>query len=125
MSLINNRLGLQTLLESLFASLNLGGTDEAIEDRGAFDPATDANVYFQPPESVKLRYPCIIYSRDSEKTDFANDKPYQHKIQYMVIVIDPNPDSVLLEEVAMLPTSTFIRHYTADNLNHDVYNIYY
>ena len=109
----------------MVASLNTGGTDQAVENTGVFDPVTDAFVYFQPPETVKLRYPCIIYSRDSGKTEFANDKPYQHEVRYSVTVIDKNPDSKLLEKVAMLPMCSFERHYIADNMNHDVFNLYY
>lgn len=107
------------------ASLNTGGMDDAIEVDGAFDPVTDANVYFQPPESQKLRYPCIKYSRNSGKTKFANDKPYTHRISYTVTVIDANPDSKLPGKVAMLPMCTFDRHYTANNFNHDVFTLYY
>ena len=33
-------------------------------------------VYFQPPPTVKMEYPCIVYRRDYEETSFADDKPY-------------------------------------------------
>lgn len=32
------------------------------------------NVYFQPPESVKLLYPCIVYKRSAGDTRFADNK---------------------------------------------------
>jgi hypothetical protein len=83
------------------------------------------NVYFQPPESVKLKYPCIIYSRNAAVTNFANDMPYKYRTRYRVAVIDRNPDSTILAKVAELPLCAFERHFTADNLNHDIYNIYY
>ena len=83
------------------------------------------NVYFQPPENVKLVYPCVIYTRDSDQTLFANDLPYSHKTRYQLTVIDKNPDSALPGKIADLPMCKFNRHYTADNLNHDVYNLYY
>jgi len=101
---MGNRLGLQTLLE------NLLGT---------------RNVYFQPPATITMQYPCIIYSRNSGDTRFADNKPYTYRLQYNVTVIDPNPDSEILQKVAMLPMCTFQRHYTADNLNHDVYTLNY
>lgn len=82
-------------------------------------------VYFQPPESVKLEYPCIVYSRNSRDTKFADDSPYINKIRYQVKVIDKNPDSIIPEKVANMPMCTFDRHYTANNLNHDVYNLYF
>lgn len=83
------------------------------------------NVYFQPPTNVHLEYPCIIYKRDFETTIFADDKPYSSKKRYMITVIDPNPDSDIPDKVAAMPMSLFNRFYTADNLNHDVYNVYF
>jgi hypothetical protein len=83
------------------------------------------NVYFQPPETVKLKYPCVIYERNSIKTKFADDNPYNHQTKYQVTVIDKNPDSDLPQKIGGLPMCSFDRHYTSDNLNHDVYNLYY
>lgn len=84
------------------------------------------NVYFQPPSTVMLSYPCIIYSRGViGRTEFANNMPYHHQVRYDVTVVDKDPDSEILEKVASLPMCSFQRHYTADNLNHDVYNLYY
>ena len=83
------------------------------------------NVYFQPPTNVQLKYPCIIYKRDFANTEFADDKPYNFKLRYMVTIIDPNPDSEIPSKVASMPLSLFNRFYTADNLNHDVYNVYF
>lgn len=84
-----------------------------------------ANVYFQPPTNVQLEYPCIIYHRDFAKTEFADDKPYEHTLRYMVIVIDQDPDSEIPKKVASLPMSLFNRFYTADGLNHDVYSVFF
>lgn len=84
-----------------------------------------ANVYFQPPTNVKLEYPCIIYKRDFADTKFADDKPYDRVIRYMVMVIDRDPDSDIPDKVAAMPMCLFNRFYTADNLNHDVYNVYF
>ena len=84
-----------------------------------------ANVYFQPPENIKLVYPCIIYKRDFAETKFADNEPYHHKLRYMVIVIDRDPDSGIPGKVAELPLCVFNRFYTADNLNHDVYNVFF
>lgn len=86
---------------------------------------TSSNVYFQPPETVKMTYPCIVYSRLSGDTKFAGDKPYSFRILYQVIVIDKDPDSVYPARVASLPECVFDRHYTSNNLNHDVFNVYY
>jgi hypothetical protein len=83
------------------------------------------NVYFQPPENVKLEYPCIIYKRDFAETGFADDIPYTFMLRYMVMVIDQDPDSDIPGKVAALPMSVFNRFYTVDSLNHDVYNVFF
>jgi hypothetical protein len=83
------------------------------------------NVYFQPPTNVKINYPCIIYKRDFADTKFADDIPYDHVLRYMITVIDPDPDSEIPSKVAAMPMSLFNRFYTAENLNHDVYNVYF
>lgn len=101
---MGNRVDLQNILESILGS---------------------RNVYFQPPESVKLQYPCIVYKRNSGNTDFADNSPYKLRMRYQIIVVDKDPDSKILDKVANLPMCMYDRHYTADNLNHDVYNIYY
>lgn len=83
------------------------------------------NVYFQPPESVKMKYPCIVYERTDADTKFANNNPYTFTWAYEVMVIDKNPDSEIPGKIAKLPLSRFARHFTANNLNHDVFIIYY
>jgi hypothetical protein len=83
------------------------------------------NVYFQPPTNTQLKYPCIIYKRDFADVKFADDNPYHLTIRYMVMIIDENPDSDIPSKVASLPMCLFNRFYTADNLNHDVYNLYF
>ena len=83
------------------------------------------NVYYQPPSTVIMKYPAIVYSRDMMGITFANDKVYTTETAYEVIVIDKNPDSIIVGKVAKLPTAKFNRNYTADNLNHDVFIIHY
>lgn len=83
------------------------------------------NVYYQPPESKKLNYPCIIYERDMGDTVYADDSPYVVTIRYSVTLIDKNPDSEFVNKLSQMQMSTWNRHYTIDNLNHDVFYIYY
>ena len=84
-----------------------------------------AHVYFQPPTNIQLQYPCIIYKRDQADTKFADDNPYNHTKRYMITVIDRDPDSEIPDKVAAMPMSLFNRFFTADNLNHDVYSVYF
>lgn len=82
-------------------------------------------VYFQPPESVQMKYPAIVYSRNYINNDHANDGVYMQSPSYLITVIDKNPDSEIVERVSRLPMCRFDRHFTADNLNHDTFIIYY
>lgn len=83
------------------------------------------NVYFQPPASKDMDYPCIVYMRDSADTQFAGNKPYIYVKRYMVTVIDRNPDSDIPDKVAALPQCLFNRNYPANGLHHDVFNLYF
>lgn len=87
--------------------------------------AVTPNVYFQPPPSVIMEYPCIVYQRDYKKTEFADDVPYMHRKRYQVMVIDEDPDSAIPERVAEFPMCIFDRFYTARNLNHDVFKLFF
>lgn len=84
-----------------------------------------SNVYFQPPENVKISYPAIIYQRNWQATEYANNNPYTHRKRYQVTVIDRNPDSTIPEKVADLPECKFATHFAKDGLNHDIYNLYF
>lgn len=83
------------------------------------------NVYFQPPSSVRMQYPAIVYSRKDIEGRFANDKIYRKLPFYEVILIDKNPDSEFIDKILDLPYCSFDRHYEVDNLNHDVFTIYF
>jgi hypothetical protein len=82
-------------------------------------------VYFQPPPNIELAYPCIIYKRDFADTKFADDIPYANTLRYMVTVIDRDPDSAIPSQVAAMPMTLFNRYYSADELHHDVYNVFF
>lgn len=83
------------------------------------------NVYYQPPADVQLYYPCVIFSRTGIPAEHANNKIYKFKTRYQVILIDKSPESEFLIPLLHLPLCSFDRHYTAKNLNHDAFNIYY
>lgn len=81
------------------------------------------NVYFQPPESFKLKYPCIIYTKSDESYRHADNMKYYNRNVYDITVIDPDPDSCIPKKVSELPYCRYNRFYVADNLNHNVYTI--
>lgn len=81
------------------------------------------NVYFQPPENLKMVYPCIRYSRDTINNEFADNLVYQQNNIYEIVVIDKDPDSEIVRRVSQLPMCTHDRHFKSDNLNHDVFTL--
>jgi hypothetical protein len=83
------------------------------------------NVYFQPPANVKMVYPCIVYAQDNAKTEFAGNSPYSRVKRYQVTVIDRDPDTLIPDDIAQLPLSNLNRIFTADNLHHYVFNLYF
>lgn len=85
----------------------------------------DRHVYFQPPESVKMKYPAIRYKlRDYEKVS-ANNGAYRLLPSYEVTLIDRNPDSIYFNKILQLPYCEFDRAYSADNLNHFVFILHH
>lgn len=83
------------------------------------------NLYYQPPENVKLRYPCIIYNLDNRDTDYADDVPYLNHKRYSLQFITKDPDDPISDEIALLPMCRFDRRFVADKLYHDNFSIYY
>ena len=83
------------------------------------------NVYFQPPESLKIKYPCIIYEIDNIAPIYADDTTYHVWRSYQITLITKDPDSCLVDKVSYLPRIHFNRFFTTNNLNHYVFTMYY
>lgn len=83
------------------------------------------NVYYDPPTNVKINYDAIRYSKKRPDVKHANDKRYKNMNCYEVIVIAKRPDHPVIEQLMDLPYCSYDRHYTADNLHHDVLTIYH
>lgn len=83
-------------------------------------------VYFQKPESIKMSYPCILYTLSNIDLKYANNKIYADKRCYQVTVVDYDPDSEIpAKMLSLLSMCRFNRFYVADNLNHWVYTLYF
>lgn len=100
---LDNRLDLQERLESIMGS---------------------RNVYFQPPESIMVEYPCIIYKLDMVHNNSADNIRYLTNPRYQLTLIDRDPDSEYLDILSELPYCSFERFYAVDNLNHFIFSIY-
>lgn len=83
-------------------------------------------VYFQPPESVKMKYDAIVYDFSTMSTRQADDLKYLKARGYDITVISRNPDNDLVDRILdRFMYSRFNRRYKSDNLYHDVLTLYY
>lgn len=83
------------------------------------------NVYFQPPESIKISYPAIVYALDSIDQDYADNIGYFRNTSYRITLIDRNPESELVEKILHMPTCKFNNSYPSDGLNHFVFTVFF
>ena len=101
---MNSRLELQSKVEELLES---------------------RNVYYQPPESIKMSYTAIKYSRSDVDVRHADDAAYSKMTKYELIVIAKKPDDPVIEKLLELPYCSYDRHYISDNMYHDVLTLYH
>lgn len=115
-----DRLGLQNILEEIFRIFHEADGQQ--------------HVYYQPDSNIKLHYPCVVYVRDGEVPYIADNKRYCTNWSYRLTIIDPDPISscinsegtkTIIDAISELPKCSYIRHFVNENLNHDVFKIYY
>ena len=83
-------------------------------------------VYFQPPENLKLTYPCIIYELSGVESTDADNIAYLNYKRYTVTCISRNPDTVIPDRILEnVKHSSYDRRFVSDNLYHDVLTIYF
>lgn len=84
------------------------------------------NCYFQPPESLKLKFPCIVYHKYRIQSRQADNKNYSGMWQYTVTFINKDPDTDIPDKILEHFTNCRMdRRFTSDNLYHDVFTLYY
>lgn len=81
------------------------------------------NVYFQPPEDIKISYPCILFRLNNPAINQANNKIYIYRNRYAVTIISKNPDDDLLKKFleefpyAMVSPRTIVNKLYHDNIS--------
>lgn len=100
-----NRIELQAILEEILGS---------------------RNVYFQPPETVKMKYDAIRYELTSKDIKRANNRLYLFTNCYDGVVITKDPDTTIPDAIlSHFEMCSFGRPYIADNLNHYPFTLYF
>lgn len=119
-TLHRDRLGLQNILENIF---------QIFREADGYQ-----HVYYQPGANVTLHYPCVVYMRDGDSPLYADNGRYGTSWSYKLTVIDADPISscidvektkTIIDAISELPKCSYVRHFVNDNLNHDVFKIYY
>lgn len=83
------------------------------------------SVYYNPPESVKMVYPAIRYTKKNINVKRASNVIHTQKNCYEITVISQTPDHPVIQQLLTLPYCSYDRNYKSGNLNHDVLTLYY
>lgn len=84
------------------------------------------HVYFQPPSTDKMKYPCFVFERGSASATPADNKNYLFTKRYSITYIGFESDPDMVETVAKhFQMVKYDRHFVSDNLHHDVFSLYW
>lgn len=83
------------------------------------------HVYFQPPENIKMEYPCVRYTLSSLASEYANNRMYKYMKRYEITFVSSDPDNDYIDKMSELPYVSFERRYVADGLYHDAFTMFY
>lgn len=84
------------------------------------------NLYFQQPSGDRMKYPCIVYSRNNTGVDRADNRRYRSFTRYTLTWMGTSPSGPLIDK--LLDRFKYCSHdntYAINGLNHDVFTIYY
>lgn len=82
-----------------------------------------SNVYNSPPS--RMKYPCIIYERTEIDTKHADNMKYINYTEYSITYISYASDDQVFNDILSLPMCSYNTEYTADNLKHIVFSIFW
>ena len=83
------------------------------------------NVYFQPPATIRMSYPCIVYSLSRGSYRYADNNKYRSLRQYSVTVIDRSPTSKIADAIELLDYCEHNITFAHENLNHYAFTLYF
>lgn len=83
------------------------------------------NVYFQPPATVKMKYPCIVYQINRPYDERADNNIYVDRLRWSVTLITRNATPPEFDRLRYVQNCVFDRHYVADNLHHYSFDLFY
>lgn len=92
---------------------------------GAPFPDGENHCYFEPPDNIEIKYPCIVYKYVNDLDDYADNLHYNSARRYTVTVIDDDPDSKIPARLKSIPYCSSDRNFTYDGLRHFVFTLYH
>lgn len=85
------------------------------------------HVYFNPPDSIKMIYPCFRYEFTGIKQYKADNGPYVHFKKYTVTYLTTNvrePNEIINEMLNAFEYCSVDRNYASDGVQHTTFAIY-
>lgn len=84
------------------------------------------NVYFQPPETIKMEYDAIVYSVSNIDIRRADNKAYSTYNKYTLICISRKKENPVVQRlIEELPMCSYDRGYVKNNLYYEVLTVYF
>lgn len=84
------------------------------------------NCYYQPPSDITMKYPCIIYNKDTPLQSNANDFNYISIDKYILTIVEYKADTGVAEKIRdAFRTARISQKYIADRLHHTKIELYF
>lgn len=80
-------------------------------------------VHFEPPESIKMKYPAIVYTRKKFDGRRADNIRYLPIDSYEVTYIRKHAEDEVLEKLLQLENTSHSACFKSNDLYHDVFTI--
>ena len=78
------------------------------------------NVYYNPPESLKMNFPCIVYNNSYIESIHADNIKYLDYTTYKITVISKKPDHPAIRAILDVPMTKFSANYTKNGFYYTV-----
>ena len=86
--------------------------------------SSDARVFFKLDSNIKLKYPCIIYSREGDRSRHADNVRYFNNAEFQITVIDGDSDSEVVNDILnTLVSARRSNEFVSDGLYHYIITI--
>lgn len=82
------------------------------------DALGSSNVYYNPPETIQMKFPAIVYSLDFIEQIHADNKKYIDWTTYKVIVVSKKPDDPVIKKILNWEMTRFSTSYTRNGFYH-------